>query len=303
MPTVAGKPAVKPPGVAAPAAPPAKPRPFDTMDSETTVPGGVRLPSLSDMRKITGANNATAKPAEKMMTPFTSAQPVLVRPPNVFQKQMQNSGFDEDEKTNTDMILGNVTAPKLDEDEEDEITVTTVLHDGMLPAKEVISTDTWKAVNAPMQSKPGRRTAVLLQNVIDQFACGYNQRYQMDAAGKSKAHIFVWDVTRAMNCEVPHFAGGRETTLGQMVDWLRFESHTRGWRKANATQAAEAAEHGFPALAVPQDGKLRMLAVVRPGGLQPDGHPRVATAIEDVGNEMAAGDALQTKLITYYVHE
>jgi len=273
------------------------------MDSETTVPGGVRLPSLSDMRKITGANNATAKPAEKMMTPFTSAQPVLVRPPNVFQKQMQNSGFDEDEKTNTDMILGNVTAPKLDEDEEDEITVTTVLHDGMLPAKEVISTDTWKAVNAPMQSKPGRRTAVLLQNVIDQFACGYNQRYQMDAAGKSKAHIFVWDVTRAMNCEVPHFAGGRETTLGQMVDWLRFESHTRGWRKANATQAAEAAEHGFPALAVPQDGKLRMLAVVRPGGLQPDGHPRVATEIEDVGNEMAAGDALQTKLITYYVHE
>ncbi|MBS1150722.1 MAG: Muramidase (flagellum-specific) [Myxococcaceae bacterium] len=287
----------RPPGIA-------RPRPFDTLDSEDTVPGAARLPSLSDMRKITGSTTPDLKPVpEKMLTPFTSAQPVLVRPPNVFQKQLQSSGFDDDEKTNTDALLGNFTGPKLDADEEDEITVTTALHDGLLPAREVTSVDTWKAVNAPMTSKQGRRTAVLYQNVIEQFACGYNQRYQVDASGKSKTHIFVWDVTRAMGCEVPHFVGGRETTLGQMVDWLRFEGHTRGWKKANAAQAIEAADRGEAVLAVPQEGKLRMLAVVRPGGADAQGMPRVAAAIDEVGNDMPATDALKTPLIAYYVHE
>jgi hypothetical protein len=290
------------PGVAGPTN--AKPRPFDTLDSEVTVPGGPRLPTLSEVRKLTGSTAADLKPVpEKMMTPFTSAQPVLVRPPTVFQKQMQTSGFEDDEKTNTDIILGNVTGPELDADEEDEVTVTTALHDGLLPAREVTSVDTWKAVNAPMQSRPGRRTAVLYQNVIEQFACGYNQRYQVDESGKSKTHIFVWDVTRAMNCEVPHFAGGRETTLGQMVDWLRFEGHSRGWKKANAQQAAEAADRGEAVLALPQDGKSRLLAVVRPGGVDDGGFPRVAAAIDEVGNDMAAPDALKTRLIAYYVHE
>ncbi len=258
----------------------ARAKPFDTDDAEVTVPG-----------------------AAPLLMPFTAPHQVLVRPPTVFQKHRHSSGFDDDdERTNTDVLLGNVAGLALDADEEDEVTVTTALHDGLLPAREVTSVDTWKAVNAPMQSKPGRRTAVLYQNVIDQFASGYNQRYQVDASGKSKTHVFVWDVTRAMNCEVPHFAGGRETTLGQMVDWLRFEGHTRGWQKANAEAATAAADRGEAVLAVPQEGKLRLLAVVRPGGLGPDGFPRVAAAIEDTGNDLPAPDALTTRLITYYVH-
>ena len=290
-------PPVKGPGMA-------RPRGFDTMDSEVTVPGGAPL-SLASLERITGSTSKDLKPVpEKMMTPFTSAQPVLVRPPTVFQKKMQASGFDDDEKTNTDIILGNAVGPELDADEEDEVTVTTALHDGLLPAREVTSVDTWKAVNAPMQSKPGRRTAILYQNVIDQFACGYNQRYVVEeGSGKSKTHIFVWDVTRAMNCEVPHFASGRETTLGQMVDWLRFEGHSRGWKKANAQQAAEAADRGEAVLALPQDGKSRLLAVVRPGGLDAENFPRVAAAIDEVGNDMPAHEALKTRLIAYYTHE
>ncbi len=283
---------------------PNKARPFDTLDSEVTVPGGARLPSLAEMRQLTGATSKDLKPVpEKMLTPFTSAQPVLVRPPTQYQKRMQSSGFDDEENTQTDALLGNVSGPALDADEEDEITVTTALHDGLLPAREVTSVDTWKAVNAPMQSKPGRRSAIIYQNVIEQFACGYNQRYTVDNPLKSKTHVFVWDVTRAMNCEVPHFAGGRETTLGQMVDWLRFEAHTRGWRKANVQHAIAAANRGEAVLAVPQDGKQRWLAVVRPGELDAEGFPRVAAAIDEVGNDMAAHEALKTRLIAYYVHE
>lgn len=285
---------------------PAIARPFDTIDGETTA-GGARLPSISDMQKLTGATSKDLKkvPEEKLLTPFTSAQPALVKKPNVYQKQMQHSGFyEDDEKTQTEVLLGKASGPKLDEDEEDEVTVTTAIHDGFLPAKEVTSPDTWKAVNAPMTSRPGRRTAMVYQNVIDQFACAYNQRYVVDHPTKSKTHIFVWDVTRAMGCEVPHFAGGREMTLAQMCDWLRYEGPSRGWRKTNLPdQAAEAAERGEAVLAVPQDGKLRGFAVVRPGGLSPDGHPRVSAAIDEVGNDMAVQEALKTKLISYFVHE
>ena len=64
-----------------------------------------------------------------------------------------------------------------------------------------------------------------------------------------------------------------------------------------------AADAGMAVLAVPQDAKQRMLAVVRPGGLDESGHPRVAAAVEDDGNDMAAVDVLKTKQITYYVHE
>lgn len=293
-------PTLKGPGLAKAAA-----RPFDTIDSETTA-GGARLPSLSDMQKLTGNTSKDLKkvPDEKMLTPFTSAQPALVKPPTVYQKQMQSSGFyEDDEKTQTEVLLGNASKPRLDEDEEDEVTVTTALHDGLLPAKEVTSVDTWKAVNAPMTSKPGRRTAIVYQNVIEQFAAGYNQRYVVEDPKQSKTHIFVWDVTRAMNCEVPHFAGGREMTLGQMVDWLRYEGPTRGWKKANAQQAAEAADRGEAVLAVPQDGKQRAIAVVRPGGLDDSGYPRVAAAVDEVGNDMAAPEALKTKLIAYFTHE
>ena len=55
--------------------------------------------------------------------------------------------------------------------------------------------------------------------------------------------------------------------------------------------------------AIPQDAKQRVLAVVRPGALDADGYPRVAAAIEDDGNDMAAPDVMKTKAITYYVHE
>ena len=155
-----------------------------------------------------------------------------------------------------------------------------------------------------MTSKPGRRTAIVYYNYLDQFASGYNQRYVVeDPKKQSKNHIFIWDVTRAMNCEVPHFAGGREMTLLQMVDWLRYEGPVRGWKRADAQGAIDAANRGEAVLAVPRDTKLRAIAVVRPGALDADGFPRVAAAVDEIGNDMSAVEALKTNQIAYFVHE
>ncbi len=296
-PLVKGAPARKPVAGAKP--PP--PVPHGPSDFEDTVPGARRMQSLADLRRITGASTP-AVPERKLETPFTSAQPGLIRPPSVYQKQLQSSGFDEDERTNTDAVMGNVAALELDADEE-EVTNVSPIFDGLSAPEELTSTDTWKATVPRVTSRAGRRSSALYYKVIDQFAVGNNPRYEPDASGKSRMHVFVWDVTRAMNCEVPHFLSGRELSIGQTVDWLRFEGHNRGWRRGNAQSAAEAAERGEVALAVPKDGKVKLIAVARPGGLDSDGFPRVAAAIAEFGNDLSAVEALQTAQIDYFTHE
>ena len=299
------RPAIQKPGVTTkpPSAPPRK----GASDFEITVPGGTKLPSLADMRRITstsqpGLTPVTQKPPErKLETPFTNAQPGLVRPPSVYARSLQSSGFDDEERTQIDAVLGNVARLEFVEDEE-EVTVTTPVYDGESAPVELTSTDTWKAVNAPLQSRAGRRSASVYRNLIDQFAVTNNRRYVPDAAGKTRMHVFIWDVTRAMSCEVPHFLGGREMTAGQTVDWVRFTGPTQGWRPANAGLAAAAADRGEAALALPKDPKVKMIAIVRPGGLDAEGFPRVAAACAQRGSDLSLSDALSTRLVEYFIH-
>ena len=74
---------------------------------------------------------------------------------------------------------------------------------------------------------------------------GHNPRYAVsNPAADPRAHVFAWDVSLAMECEIPHNRGGREMTLAQTVDWVRFECTYRGWRKLDATSAITAADRG-----------------------------------------------------------
>src|SRR4051812_40359480 len=107
-------PAKKP---AAPAARPGPPVPNGPSDFEdVTNPMGRKAPSLADMRRITGQStpNLPQVPEKRVETPFTSAQPGLVRKPSVYAKQLQSSGFDDDERTNTDVLMGKVAKPLYD---------------------------------------------------------------------------------------------------------------------------------------------------------------------------------------------
>ena len=62
----------------------------------------------------------------------------------------------------------------------------------------------------PVQSDASNRSVAIYNNVINQFAVGVNPRYQ-PSTNATYCNIFAWDVTRAMNAEIPHWY---DTTTG-----------------------------------------------------------------------------------------
>jgi hypothetical protein len=177
--------------------------------------------------------------------------------------------------------------------------------DGSEPAPEVVSRDLWKAIRPPVESREGRRSAELYQLVLNQFAVGNNPRYGAEGPDKLRSHIFVWDVTRAMGCEIPHMLGARELTLSQTMDWLRYESSDRGWVKLSPDRAIAVAQEGRVVVAIPRDRKAsaQLMALVRPEEPGEDGAPRVAFAGNTCSNDASAKEAFQLATLEYFSHQ
>jgi hypothetical protein len=218
-----------------------------------------------------------------------------------FNKKIGVSAFDgKDARTQVDTMLGVQArqAPVLDA----EPGTQAQTFDGETPAPGLSSRDVWRAVNPPLQSREGRRSAELYKQVINQFAVGTNPRYEPDDDIKPRAHIFVWDVSRAMNAEIPHFAGARELTIGQTVDWVRREGSNRGWRKTDIDGAVQAANEGMLVVAVPKDPNVKLIALVRPGPPDPDGRPRFAASALRRGNDLGCRETFGVMALEYFLH-
>lgn len=136
----------------------------------------------------------------------------------------------------------------------------------------------WHSVQAPIFSGPGDRRPGLLALVINQFQVASNPRYQANQQGANETYcnIFVWDVTRALGCEVPHWivgdghpsepGYGRELDANGVIMWLRSHGRNHGWRSVSAEDALTAANQGRPAIAAWYNpGGIGHVAVVRPG--------------------------------------
>jgi hypothetical protein len=249
--------------------------------------------------------------AGKPMTQGTT-QPGLgpgasgAREPTPFQKAQLSSAFqgarEAQSKATLARTLGKTAAPLYGED-QDEPTAVGKAFDGEVPAAELVNRDVWKAVQAPVQSREGRRSGELYRTVIHQFAVGKNPRYENDAPDKPRGHIFVWDVSRAMNCEIPHFVGAKELSLGQTVDWLRHEGPMRGWTRASVEDAHQQAQGGMLVVVMPHDLKLKQLAIVLPDAeTTPDGKPFVAAAGKQRGNRLKLSEALGVFAVDCFVH-
>ncbi len=218
------------------------------------------------------------------------------------QKKLLSNAFDSDERTVFDSMLGQRSSAPTRDDDDDEITSMSVVYDGRSAAKELTGRDVYKAVQPIVQSREGRRSPDVYKNVLNQFAVGSNPRYVEDGPGKQRAHIFVWDVSRAMNSEIPHFIGAKELTIAATCDWLRHEGPMRGWRRTDQGSGVEAADQGMLVIAVPKDVSVKMLAVVRPIDRAPDGKPMVAAAGFKRGNSISLKDALEVFAVEYFVH-
>jgi LysM repeat protein len=165
------------------------------------------------------------------------------------------------------------------------------VYDGNHPAPGTTSTARALYSHPPLTNAPGQRDAAIYSQLINQFAVGDNPRF-LAGQGKTYCNIFVWDVTRAMGAEVPHWvdAGGNiavpgapgafEMNINAGVTWMKDHGVSQhGWQSATPAQAQDAANQGKIAVVLwkNQTGGHGHTAIVRPGTLDGSG-PAIAQA-------------------------
>ncbi len=219
------------------------------------------------------------------------------------QKQQLASAFQDAARMRaTAYVMGTAGGRKDEGDDDDEATALGKVFDGNAPAPELTARDLFKAVQAPVQSREGRRSQRIYQQVIAQFAIGHNARYEPDGPGRPRGHIYVWDVSRAMNCEVPHFLGVKELSLTQTVDWLRAEGPSRGWLRADPKTVVELAGAGQLVIAVPKEIRLKQMGIVIPEPADKDGRPRLAGAGVKLGGNLSVYELLGAYAAEFFMH-
>jgi hypothetical protein len=129
------------------------------------------------------------------------------------------------------------------------------------------------------------RSQQCLGLVLAQFDVEKNARYRPEADGRTWCNLYVWDATRALECEVPHWVSttgapcrvgaGRELSAAGVIGWLRVFGAEHGWQLlTDPSEAAAHAEAGRPVVVTweapasrsshvamlmpPADGELRI---------------------------------------------
>jgi LysM repeat protein len=165
------------------------------------------------------------------------------------------------------------------------------VYDGHHPAPGTTSTARALYSHPPLTNAPGQRDPDIYSQLINQFAVGDNPRF-LAGQGQTYCNIFVWDVTRAMGAEVPHWVdaagdiaapgalGAFEININAGVTWMRNHGAPRhGWQSVTPAQAQDSANQGKVAVVMwkNETGAHGHTAVVRPGSVDGNG-PATAQA-------------------------
>jgi hypothetical protein len=153
----------------------------------------------------------------------------------------------------------------------------------------VKTTPPWRALGAAVQNAPGARDPFLYDSVINQLRVAEHPRYRHDQQGLDETYcnIFVWDVTRAMGAEIPHWvdaAGnpapdgtGRELDANALIEWLESCGPAHGWEPVDEEAAQSLANRGRPVVAAwVNPGGIGHVAIVRPGEISDVEGPVIA---------------------------
>jgi hypothetical protein len=185
-----------------------------------------------------------------------------------------------------------------------------------------------RPVNPPVRRPSGVYDPKLYDAVLNQFGVETNPRYE-GRDDNTYCNIFIWDVTRAMGAEIPHWvdaAGspisdiesyqddgnseGTELNANAVCAWLAEQGGEAGWRIASAEQAQQAANQGHPAVAAwPNPGQTGHVAMVRPGEYSATDGPLLAQSGSTNANALRASEAFrdgfgsQENPVVYYVHD
>ena len=182
----------------------------------------------------------------------------------------------------------------------------------------------WLPISTLSASAAGKRSAEALNTVISQFNVENAARYRPQRAGNTYCNIFVWDVTRALGCEIPHYVdqksgdaryypdikGAYELDANGVSDWLRKRGADYGWREISAAAAQHYANAGYPVVSAWRNngggaGHVQMVCPSRGGGYDPIRGVTVAQAgsrnftYAHINATMSADKIAQTR---YYTH-
>lgn len=146
----------------------------------------------------------------------------------------------------------------------------------------------------PCYNYPGNRSAEAYTEVMDELGVTTEDRYRPRSSSDTFCNFFVWDVTIAMGCEIPHtydMRTGEKVTrdpnnpnpnhvwmnANRMCDWLKNFGAGNGWNHIVATHnpdgtpktkwqiAIEMANQGYPViLAWKSSGPIGHVAMVAP---------------------------------------
>ena len=218
-------------------------------------------------------------------------------------------------------------------DREDLLTVEEQLFSG-LPATQnlqrtgaqaIVPTAAWKAATPAITGNVHSRSPEALREIIDQFDVAHSERYRPFRNGVTYCNIFLWDVTAALGCEIPHYidnttgqgrtypdvSGSWEMNANATCDWLAGKGAQNGWREVTAQQAQAWANEGRPAVTAwkntaDKPGHVQIVCPSEDGGFDAIRGVTVAQAGAKVtGYTHISSTFKQSDLknVRYYIHE
>lgn len=164
-------------------------------------------------------------------------------------------------------------------------------YDGVHPAPGTVSTNRANYIHPPLTNAPEQRDPAIYSQLINQFAVAFNPRY-LPGNGNTYCNIFVWDVSRAMGAEIPHWVDSSGNIAGPFmphaseininggVNWMNEHGMVQfGWKSCTPQQAQDAANQGRIAVVMWKNptGGHGHTAVVKPGSVN-SGGPEIAQA-------------------------
>jgi uncharacterized protein YukE len=187
-------------------------------------------------------------------------------------------------------------------------------YNGENPAPGTTLGQQWKPNAPPLTGDSSLRDPIFYDAILNQFAVDKNGRY-LPAGGNTYCNIFVWDATRAMGAEIPHWvdangnpagvgaAGAHELSANGVVNWLSQHGGRNGWRAVSAAEAQQWANAGKPSVVTFNNpGGTGHVAMVRPGELTDRG-PAIAQAGGHNFNLGHVQDGFYNKPVVYWVHD
>lgn len=140
----------------------------------------------------------------------------------------------------------------------------------------------WEEVTPDLTIPLSDRSPANYVAAAKQFEVETNPRYVRGHANpgvgkETYCNIYLWDVTKAMSCEVAHWVDpatgvevpkgkGTELSANGVCSWFSTHAMKFGWMQCGKKTAMERASRGFPTVVLWQNpGGIGHVAVVLPG--------------------------------------